>query len=88
MITRDQAFEILASVAGPPQPLAPYQLSSQPPASGPVAPGMREAFERLSRDKRLSTDRLRADMAAVRGRLDNPAASAAKSGRSAGASPR
>jgi len=85
-ITRDEAFAILAAVSGPQQPMATYQLSSQPPAFGPVAPGMREAFERLSREERLSTERLRADLALIRGQLDNPAP--AKSGRTAGARPR
>jgi len=88
MISRDDAFAILASVSGPQQPMATRNFSTQPPASGPVDPGMREAFERLSRDERLSAERLRADMAVVRGRLDNPGAPAAKSGRSAGARPR
>ena len=88
MISRDDAFAILAAVSGPQQPTASRNFSTQPPAIGPVAPGMREAFERLSRDERLSAERLRADMAVVRGRLDNPGASLAKSGRSATARPR
>ena len=84
VITRDQAFDILASVLGSSQPQQTRTFSSQPAASGPVAPGMREAFERLSREERLSAARLRADMAAIRGQLENPAASA-RPGRSVGA---
>jgi len=86
-IPRDEAFAILASVSGPQAPQVVHHLSSRPPAPGPVAPGMREAFERLAREERLSTERLRSDMAAVRAQLENPAAAPARSGRSAGVRP-